>query len=196
MGDYHSSVAAVKNGVPQGSMLGPLLFLIFINDLADGLACNHLFFADGVEIIAPRSQQHELGSSIRQAFNWSHRWDLPLNGSKTPHLSIGLTPDLCIALPEEAAGKSLQKCEQINDLSNAVNAAFAPSANVLAAANKARGILYFIKRSFTSLTKEIFVPLYNALVRPHLEYAIQANCPYLKKDINHLERIQRAASCV
>ncbi len=50
------------------------------------------------------------------------------------------------------------------------------------AANKARGMLYFIKRSFTCLIKEIFLPLYKALVRPHLEYAIQANCPYLKKD--------------
>ncbi len=36
------------------------------------------------------------------------------------------------------------------------------------------------------------MPLYRAMARPHLEYAIQANCPYLKKDINHLERIQRA----
>ncbi len=70
-------------------------------------------------------------------------------------------------------------------------AAFTPSANVLAAENKARGMLYFIKRRFTCLTKEIFVPLNSALVRPHLEYAMQANCPYLKKDINHLERIQK-----
>ncbi len=75
-----------------------------------------------------------------------------------------------------------------------MNAAFTPSANVLAAANKARAMLYFITRSFTCLTKEIFVPLYSALVRPHLEYTIQANCPYLKKDINHLERSQRAAT--
>ncbi len=37
-------------------------------------------------------------------------------------------------------------------------------------------------------------PLYNVLVRPQLEYAIQANCPYLKKDKHHLERIQRAAT--
>ncbi len=55
-------------------------------------------------------------------------------------------------------------------------------------------MLYFIKRSFTCLTKEIFLPLYRALVRPHLEYAIQANSPYLKKNIYHLERIQRAAT--
>ncbi len=64
-----------------------------------------------------------------------------------------------------------------------MNSAFTPSANVHTAANKARGMLYLIKRSFTCLTKEIFLPLYNALVRPHLEYAIQANCPYLKKDM-------------
>ncbi len=181
MGDRHSSVGAVKSGVPQGSVLGPLLFLIFIHDLADELTCNHLFFTDDVKLIAPKGLQHELGSSIRQAFNWSHRCDLPLNASKSHHLSIGSTPDLRIALPEEATCKSLQKCEQIYDLGITVNAAFTPSANVLAAANKARGMFYFIKRSFTCLTKAIFVHLYSALGRPHLEYAIQVNCPHLKK---------------
>ncbi len=129
--------------------------------------------------------------------NWSHRWDLPLNASKCHHLSIGGTPNLRTALPEEAAGKSLQKCEQINALGITANASFTPSANVLGPANKVRGMLYFIKRSLTCLTKEIFVPLYSGLERPHLEYAIEANCPYLKKGINHLERIQRAATlCV
>ncbi len=44
------------------------------------------------------------------------------------------------------------------------------------------------------MTNEIFVPLHSALVRPHLEYAIQATYPYLKKDINHQEKIQRAAT--
>ncbi len=54
-------------------------------------------------------------------------------------------------------------------------------------------MLYFIKRLFTCLTKEIFVPLYSALVLPHLEYAIQAKYPCIK-DINHPERMQRAAT--
>ncbi len=175
-------------------MLGPLLFLIFINDLADERTCNHLFFADDVKLIAPRSQKHELRSSIQQAFTWPRRWDFPLKASKSHHLSIGGTPDLRIALSEEASGKSLQKCEQINDLGITVNSAFTPSANVLTATNKARGMLFFIKRSLTCLTNEIFVPLYSALVRPHLEHATQANCPYLKKDINHQGRIQRAAT--
>ncbi len=55
-------------------------------------------------------------------------------------------------------------------------------------------MVYFIKRSFTCLRKEIILPVHRALVKPYLEYAIQANCPYLKKDIYHLERIQRAAT--
>ncbi len=58
----------------------------------------------------------------------------------------------------------MTKCEQINDLSITVDAAFTPPANVLTAANKARRMLYVIRRPFTCLTKEIFVPLYSALV--------------------------------
>ncbi len=81
-----------------------------------------------------------------------------------------------------------------------MNSAFTPSANILSTANKARRMLYFRKSSFTCLTNVISVPLllclllYSALLRPHLKCAIQANCPYLKKDINHLERIQMRAT--
>ncbi len=100
---------------------------------------------------------------------------------KSHHLSIGGHPDDRLVLSEEANDEQMTKCEHINDLGITVNAAFTPSANVLTVANKARGMLYLIKTSFTRLTNEIFLPLYRALVRPHLEYAIQANCPYLKR---------------
>ncbi len=79
----------------------------------------------------------------------------------------------------------MPKCEQINDLGITVDSAFTPSANVL------KSMLYFIKRSLACLPKETFVHLYSALVRPHLEYSIKAT---LKKDIDHLERIQKAST--
>ncbi len=62
LGDHHLSEGTVKGGMPQGSMLGLLLFLILINDLADELTCNHLFFTDDVKLIAPRSHQSNKSS--------------------------------------------------------------------------------------------------------------------------------------
>ncbi len=59
---------------------------------------------------------------------------------------------------------------------------------------RARIALFLMSRSFVALTPEIFIPLYSILVRPHHEYAIQASCPYLKIDIDHLERLQRLAT--
>ncbi len=184
LGYHHSSKGNVKGGASEGSVIGIFLFLILIYDLADEKTWNYFFFVDDIKPVAPRSQQHELRSSIQQAFTWPHIWDLPLHARKSHHLSIGGTPNLRIALSEEADGKSLKKCEQSNDLGITVNAA-----NVLAAANKARGMLYFLKRSLTCLTEEIFVPLYSVLVRLHLEYAIQANCPYLKNVIEEEEKL-------
>ncbi len=74
----------------------------------------------------------------------------------------------------------MQKFEYINNMGIAVNSAFTSSANVLTAANKAGGMLYFIKKDHFHVS--------------HLEYAIQPKSNNSKKDIYHLERIQRAAT--
>ena len=62
------------------------------------------------------------------------------------------------------------------------------------AAAKGNRILGVIRRNFTYMEKSLIIPLYKAIVRPHLEYCIQAKKPYHKKDINKLERVQRRAT--
>ena len=59
------------------------------------------------------------------------------------------------------------------------------------AASKGNAILVLIRRNITYKGKKLIIPLYKAIVRPHLEYCIQAWRPYCKKDIDTLERIQR-----
>ncbi len=70
---------------------------------------------------------------------------------------------------------------------------FSPSAQCHEAANKAI-MIFMIRFSFQDLSKSAFIPLYGALVRPHLEYGMPACLPNLVADISHLERIQRLAT--
>ncbi len=71
---------------------------------------------------------------------------------------------------------------------------FFPSAQCTEAENKARRLIFLIRRSFQDLPKSAFIPLYGALVRPHLKYGMSACSPNLVADSNHLERIQTLAT--
>jgi ribonuclease P/MRP protein subunit RPP40 len=88
VGDSLSSPSPVHSGVPQGSVLGPLLFLIYINDLPDMLTTNCLLYADDIKIWAlndPSTLQIDIDAVMR----WSEEWNLPLNKNKCVHMSFG-----------------------------------------------------------------------------------------------------------
>ena len=182
VGDHTSESELVTSGVPQGSVLGPLLFLIFINDLAQDLQNPCFMFADDVKIAGL-----ELQRDLEVVHQWSVKWDLPLNLSKCRVLTAGDNTYVLSGLP-------LVRASEIKDLGVIMTDDFKPTAQCQRAANKARGELFRLRSTITCRKPEVFVPIYKAIVRPHLEYCVQAWAPYYRRDIACLEQVQRLAT--
>ena len=84
--------ACVKSGIPQGSILGPTLFVIFINDMPDIVRSVCLLLADDAKIfrsIKTSSDNNILQEDLDALINWSTRWQLPFNETKCKSLHIG-----------------------------------------------------------------------------------------------------------
>ena len=94
----------------------------------------------------------------------------------------------------EMGGTILSTTVKEKDLGVTMNANMKVSEQCRIAASKANQVLGMIRRNITYKDKSLIVPLYKAIVRPHLEYCIQAWSPYLRKDIDMLEKIQRRAT--
>ncbi len=78
----------IKSGVPQGSVIGPLLFLLFVNDLPSIINVTTLLFADDVKMVSPRLQNDLLQGSLFNVWNRSVNWGLPINPTKCNYITI------------------------------------------------------------------------------------------------------------
>ncbi len=129
------------SGVLQGSVLGPILFLIFINDLPRVLSGNVLLFADDVKLFAPRSAYEETQRNLRAAFQWSEDADLPLNAAKCVHLLIGRAPSAQSTLSD---GTTIPIAESSKDLGIIVSSSSKTSHHYREAVKRAREALFKI----------------------------------------------------
>ena len=94
----------------------------------------------------------------------------------------------------ELLGKELEICNEEKDLGVMITNDLKSSKQCIEVEKKAQKILGYIKRQFTTRKKETILTLYNALVRPQLEYAVQFWSPTLRKDIDRLEKVQARAT--
>ncbi len=150
------------SGVPQGSVLGTILFVIYVNDLTDNLTIGHLLYADDVKLIATRKQSDALQSSLLASSKWLEDWDLILIPSKSEHLPIGDTSNpVAYSLTSRTSpnAQPIQTVSSVRDLGLLLNTKFSADDNAARATKKVSGMLIYLKRSFAALTPSIFLPM-------------------------------------
>ena len=183
----------VLSGVPQGSVLGPLLFLIFINDLdmavtVEGVILNK--FADDTKlakVIQSEADAVELQGTLNRLMKWTEVWGMEFNVGKCEVMHVGKKNK---GYTYEMNGQPLATTEEVRDLGVIMSKSLKPTAQCAKAAQTARTVLGQISRSFAYRDKKTFVQLYKMYVRPHLEFAIQVWSPWLQADIDVLEKVQ------
>ena len=178
-----SNWADVLSGVPQRSVLGPLLFLIYINDIDDGIISKIWKFADDTKICKNIKNERDveiLRKDLEQLYKWSEDWQMLFNLDKCVVIHMGNKNKKCLY---ELGGQKLKSVEPERDLGIIVHSNGKTSEQCTMAANKANQILGMIKRNIKWKDKNVITKLYKALVRPKLEYCVTSMVPTAEKKI-------------
>ena len=149
----------------------------------------------GSRLVCPRSDSDvavkQLQEDLRKVGEWSKKWQMPFNLDKCKIMRIGHKNK---NEKYELLGKEIESVQQEKDLGVVITNDLKSSNQCIEAVKKAQKLLGYIKRQFRTRNKETILTLYNALVRPHLEYAVQFWSPSLRKDIERLEAVQARAT--
>ena len=189
-----SEWAEVESGVPQGSVLGPVLFTIYINDIDQGIKNTIKKFADDTKLIGKAGSEEEVNSikeDLKKLHKWTEDWQMKFNADKCKVLHLGRQNR---EGQYNLEGVELEKIAEEKDLGVYVEKNFKVGKQCTKAAAKGNQILGLIARTFVTRSREVIMSLYKTLVRPHLEYCVQAWRPHLKKDIEKIEKVQRRAT--
>ena len=193
----------VTSGVPQGSVLGPVLFAMYINDLPEevGFDCLTYMFADDTKLyrmVETQYDQLKLQEGLDRFQIWASKWLMEANISKCKSLSIGepTTTSSHTYHMTDADGEKRMLEVGVNekDIGVVIDPKLNFELHIAEKVNKANRQMGIIRRSFRYLDQKMFVKLYKSLVRPHLEYANVVWCPYKDKDIKLVEGVQRRAT--
>ena len=197
-----SDEGLVTSGIPQGSVLGPLLFVAYINDLPQHADNEIRIFADDTKLFA-RSDDQQARESIQKDLDslckWSEDWLLGFHPQKCAVMRLGNAPEehkytMTTTINGQDVRHELAETEAEKDLGVIVDRKLTFKNHVAQSTAKANRTLGVVRRSFDHLSDRTFVQLYKSLVRPMLEYGHSAWSPHQKQLQQEVENVQRRAT--
>lgn len=185
-----SSFNKVISGVPQGTIMGPILFLLYINDMPNCINHSHIsLFADDAKIYKQinHHEDHQLLQRDLDALGaWQADWLLRFNPAKCSVLQIRSRDPRSYYINKTCiSNTNTQK-----DLGITITSDLKPSTHIANICKKANQRIGMIRRCFTNHTSKVVSPLYKSIVRPILETCSPAWNPWLVKDIKRLNDVQ------
>ena len=185
----------VSSGVPQGSVLRPVLFIIYINDLPDAVCSSSSIkiFADDTKIyrnVSLGSGSEQLQRDLDALVAWSDRWQLPYSEAKCNTLNFCPSNPCRPYTTREAV---LEVIPTEKDLGIVLDLMLKFREQAAAAASKGNQMLALV-RSFICIDSVTLPLLFKTLVRPHLEYGNLIWGPFNRADQKQIERVQRRAT--
>ena len=185
------------SGIPQGSLLGPILFIIYINDLVE--QCNNgseiYLYADDAKLfsyVKCEEDSFRLQKDIDSVIQWMEMWLLQLNTTKCKAMTYGRGPGIYTSY--SISSDAVQKIESIKDLGVTFDNKLKFDEHINNKIKKAYQTLGIIKRHFIYLTPDSFVTFYKTMIRAHLEYAVSVWNPHYQTLIEKLEKVQKRAA--
>jgi len=195
LGQSLSDVHDMLSGIVQGSGVGPLKFVIYINELIDIVRKHGVYvklFADNVKLylnVTSISCMYVMQNAIDALHQWAELWQLSVSVEKCSVLSIG--KQIVVSSLSIAKKNVLPVNTLCRDLSILIQNDLKPSAHIHEVVSKAQKRAKCILRSFVSRDVKFLLRAYSAYVRPLLEYCTIVCSPSLIQDIEAVESVQR-----
>ena len=185
---------SVTSGVPQGSVLGPIFFVLFVNDLNDVVSSPLYQFADDHTIVRPilsRLDHIALQRDVHNIFRWTLRNKLPLNLSKCSVMHMTRSRSPCF-FEDYFMGDS--KLEEVNEF-KLLGVTFGKDLNfdshIDSISKKVSKLSGFIIRCTKNMSPNTLLNLYKALILPHIIYCACVWAPYQRNHLDRLEKVER-----
>ena len=193
----HSDWKPVTSCIPQDSVLGPVLFVIYVNDLPNTISSKAYLFADDTKLYRKLESAQDrdiLQHDLRTLEAWSKTWLLSFHPEKCLHMHICKPNCPHDVKPYSLLNTTLKQTDMEKDLGVYIDNNLTFEHHIYEKVKKANSMMAMIRRTFKHLTPETFTHLYKSLVRTHLDYAHSIYFPYKSNLIDQIESVQRRAT--